>query len=81
MRKSYRGYALPSPMRVAYTLEYRCPSCDSEKVAIDTSIPVPFFCDGSPSTGDELRTWHCPNCNHCASGREFVAKRIPKEVK
>lgn len=56
MRKSYRGYALPSSKRVAYTLDYRCPRCCSENVAIDTSVPVPFFCDGSPSTADELGT-------------------------
>jgi len=72
MRKTYRGYALPSPKRVTYTLDYRCPRCCSENVAIDTSVPVPFFCDGSPSTADELRIWNCADCNHRAEGREFV---------
>ena len=79
MLKLYEGYALPSMERLVYTLEYCCPNCNSEKVAIDTSLPVPFFCDGSPSTGDELRTWYCLDCNHRAKGRMFVVKCIDKE--
>ena len=81
MRKSYRGYALPSPMRVAYTLDYRCPRCDSEDVAIEQTAPCPNFCDGSPSTADELRSWKCKGCNHRAEGRKFVARRISQEEK
>lgn len=77
MMKSYRGYALPTLTRVAYTLEYRCPRCESEHVSMDTSTPFPKFCDGSPSTADELRSWDCTDCNYRAKGREFVARRIP----
>ncbi len=80
MRKTYRGYALPSPKRVAYTLDYRCPCCSSENVAIDKAAPYPNFCDGSPSTADELRTWACTDCNHHAEGHKFVTKRIPQEA-
>lgn len=81
MKKSYEGYALPSTTRVVYILDYRCPRCCSEDVAIDESSPVPFFCDGKPSTGDELRSWVCSKCNHRAEGREFVARYIPREGK
>jgi C4-type Zn-finger protein len=78
MKKSYSGYAQPSSTLVAYTLDYRCPRCCSENVTIDTSVPIPFFYDGSPSTGDELSTWECGDCSHRAEGNEFVAMRIPK---
>ncbi len=79
MLKSYRGYALPSARRVAYTMDYRCPRCYSENVAIDASAPFPKFCDGSPSTADELTNWDCADCNHRAEGHEFVARFIPQE--
>ena len=81
MRKFYRGYALPTLMRVAYTLDYRCPRCSSENVAIDQSDPYPDFCDGSPSTADELRNWVCADCNHRAKGCKFITRHIPHEEK
>jgi hypothetical protein len=74
MLKSYRGYALPSSNLVAYALEYRCPRCGSEDVAIDVSAPVPEFCDGSPSTADELTSWECVGCNNRAAGHDFVVR-------
>lgn len=77
MKKHYTGYALPSDRRVSYELEYLCPQCGSEAVAIDASQPVPHFCDGGPSTGDELRTWHCKACGHRAQGLDFVLHWSP----
>ena len=76
MIKTYQGYALPSSLRVAYSLEYRCPKCDSESVDLDTSIRRPTFCDGGPSTGDELSAWKCDTCGTCGSGTQFVARRL-----
>lgn len=74
MRKTYRGMALPSFREVAYSLEYLCPSCNSDDVEIDASVPVPHYCDGSPCTEDTLSTWQCRACNHRGLGQEFVAR-------
>lgn len=76
MKKSYSGYSLPNLKRVSYTLDYRCPNCHSKNVAIDISVPVPHFCDGGPSSADELRMWICKDCNHHSRGLEF-ARRVP----
>lgn len=85
MMITYEGYKLPSSEPssepTAYTLDYRCPSCGSENVTIDTSIHVPRCCDGGPSTHDEISTWNCSDCNHSAIGNEFVARRIRHEEK
>lgn len=72
MIKSYQGYSLPGGEWVSYKLEFRCPICDSENVELDTSDPVPVFCDGSPSTADELVCWNCNSCSHRATGEAFV---------
>ncbi len=72
MIKSYEGYALPSDQRVSYQLEFRCPLCDSEDVELDIADPIPEFCDGSPSTADELVHWTCNACKHRAIGQDFA---------
>lgn len=79
MLKSYEGFSLPRFTRVAYVLDYRCPVCSSEKVDIDQSASVPDFCDGSPSTADELRRWTCTECSHCASGSLFVFSAVKED--
>jgi DNA-directed RNA polymerase subunit RPC12/RpoP len=73
MLKTYQGFGLPGSEWLAYTLEYRCPRCGSENVEIDKSeLFGPSFCDGGPSTADELRDWDCTDCNYRAKGKEFV---------
>lgn len=77
MLVNYRGLSLPGgpdgPNQVAFQLDYRCSRCGSENVDIDLSSPFPRFCDGTPSTGDELSEWICADCGHQASGRTFIA--------
>ena len=79
MFKSYRGFALQSGHEVSYRLEFRCSRCGSEDVVLDTSDLVPHFCDGSPSTADELVHWTCSACNHRALGSNFVARKVDGE--
>lgn len=76
MLRNYDDLALPDCEPVAYTLEFRCPKCHSEQVDIDGSSEVPDFCDGWPSTGDELRMWCCSACSHRAVGSSFIVRRI-----
>lgn len=77
MIKSYQGYALPSDKWISYQLEFLCPLCDSGDVELDASDPIPDFCDGSPSTADELVHWTCNACKHRATGLDFAREVLP----
>lgn len=79
MIKEYKGYSCPCMVYVEFALEYRCPICLTEDVSVDELSPIPSYCDGGPSTPDELREWVCCKCYHRARGWDFKARYFPIE--
>ncbi|MDB5643659.1 MAG: hypothetical protein JWN07_2976 [Hyphomicrobiales bacterium] len=80
MRKTYRGYALPTDNYVASTIDWSCKVCGSAEVDRDPHDVRPLhWCDGGPSMEDDLREWVCHACGYRARGREFAQGRTDVE--
>ncbi|WP_170606377.1 hypothetical protein [Ruegeria arenilitoris] len=75
MIKKYSGSFGPigneNPVRVSFSIEWRCPICGSENVDI-SGQSFSNVCDGGPSTFDELSDWQCGDCGHTANGLETL---------
>jgi len=72
MLKHYSGYALPAPVRTRFSIDWRCASCDSQNVDRDPEdVRELHWCDGGPSTEDELRIWLCGDCGCRALGHDM----------
>lgn len=75
MLKVYEGWGLPNGAYHCFALERRCPQCSGHEVAIVG--PPPFFCDGGPSTWDDLSLWKCGKCAYEGEGGSFAGSHTP----
>ncbi len=76
MIKLYSGFADPGGVPVRFYLDWRCPSCGSEKVLIDPDDKRELhWCDGGPSTEDEIRFWICCDCQHRVRGADMQCRK------
>lgn len=58
MRQSYAGISTPSGSYSEQEFEIACGACGSGDVELAADQPaLPRFCDGGPTTADQLRLW------------------------
>ncbi len=75
MRKIYEGYASPGRHEVRFRLDWSCRHCGGEDVERDPSNQRQLhWCDGGPSTEDQLRYWRCNACGKRTLGHEMKTK-------
>jgi hypothetical protein len=76
MLKTYNGYSLPGPHLVNYSIEWSCSACASTNVERDPDdTRALHWCDGAPSTEDQLRRWICHACGSRAEGGSMAQSR------
>lgn len=81
MKKIYKGFSLPSPVMVRYSIDWRCAVCGSEKVTHDPNDNRHLtWCDGRPCTEDQLRRWSCETCGAIETGRNMSQEEAGFEV-
>src|SRR4051812_27843604 len=75
MLKVYEGLVWLEAQSVRYSIDWSCPTCSSSEVQIDPEDTGKlFWCDGGPSTEDQLRLWICRSCGHRANGQNMRSR-------
>jgi len=72
MLKTYEGYATPGGGITRFSIDWYCPRCESPNVDRDPEDRRELhWCDGGPSTEDDLRVWLCADCGTRTPGRDM----------